>query len=372
MPDDDEPQTLAIIAEARRPILIERHRAVVEELESGIGDAFLDDAIGHPRLAAMLAELEGESARARLERLLAALAGDEHYRGAALRGALVEELCLMREHEALPAAELQLVAIGAYRALRRRFAERLGDPPPLDDLRALPCQRLALLERPLPPYGEPRLAECLPWTAGFAARCAALLERVRAPRRADDDWDEALEPPPLPADAEQHLLALPEAERAAARAALVRERIRSRFFKQVFLVYMARDEFDPREGQAHPTIRHWLEAMEATPQLFPFLQGQRPGQKAFRIARLAQKLIQLHEVYARVAVAAQQPAYREAFAGASMRERLSMLARDRYPPLQLGEDALIACLAYPFAAFVAWVQELVARREFVVPPDPRR
>ncbi|MCS6970605.1 MAG: hypothetical protein RMM29_01845 [Planctomycetota bacterium] len=368
---DEAASDAAIIAEARRPIVIARHRALIEEAEGGIGDGLLAEQPAQGRLAALLAELEDEGARRLQQRLLAALAEDEHYREAAVRAALIDELCLLRDESGLGVAEAQLHAIAVYRTLRRQLQERLGETLGIDALRALPCQAVARLARPLPPFGEPRLAESLVWTASFAARCQELRERLRQ-RQADATWHDAVAIPRLGAEAERSLAALPESERAAALAALLAERVRARFYKQVFLVYMAVDEFDPREGQAYPTLYHWLAAMEETPQLFLFLQGQTPEQKRFRIARLWQKLIQLHEIYARVAVAAQQAPYREAFAGLRMRERLSRLARDRFPPLPVTEETAIACLAYPFAAFVSWVQGLLAADDFVLPPEPKR
>ena len=152
----------------------------------------------------------------------------------------------------------------------------------------------------------------------------------------------------------------------------MRDRIRSQFFKDVFLGYMAADEFDPKDGEAHPTVLHWLEAIEQTPHLFPFMQGQATGQKQFRLAQLMQKLIQVHEMYARATLAAEHPSYRAAFAGLTTRERLKVMAKDRYPPLVLSPELTLAALLCPFSGLVAWVQDKVAAADFVLPPDARR
>jgi len=96
------------------------------------------------------------------------------------------------------------------------------------------------------------------------------------------------------------------------------------------------------------------------------------GQKLFRLAQLLQKLIQLHEMYARAALAGDHPTYREAFATLGTRERLKVMAKDRYPALVLSPELTIAAMLCPFAGLVAWVQEKVAAADFVLPPDPRR
>jgi len=87
---DEELPTMDLIAEARRPILIERHRSVIEEMESGIGDAFISGESENPRLKAMLAELEAPMAVKRLQTAIAALAEDFHYRSHNIRQALID------------------------------------------------------------------------------------------------------------------------------------------------------------------------------------------------------------------------------------------------------------------------------------------
>lgn len=370
---DDNLPTMDLIAEARRPILVERHRGTIEEMESGIGDAFISGASENPRLLAMLAELETPVAQKRLAAAINALAEDFHYRSHTVRLALIEELCLLREQAQVEVAALQLHAIGVYRELRRLLIARQGDAPTVADLRELPCSavgKLTAVEQP--GFGSPRLADAAVWTPAFGERCLRTIKRLRRNDSADSHWDDANGPPPLPRDLEEPISGLPEAERAAARQALVRDRIRSGFFRDVFLRYMAADEFDPAEAESYPTILHWLEAIETTPHLFPFMQGQATGQKLFRLAQLMLKLIQLHEMYARATLASEHPTYRESFAALNTRERLKVMAKDRYPPLVLSTELTLAALLCPFSGLVQWVQERVAANDFVLPPDPRR
>lgn len=370
---DDELPTMDLIAEARRPILIERHRAAIEEMEGGIGDAFISGESDNPRLKAMLAELDAPAAQKRLAASMTALAEDFHYRAHSVRRALIEELCLLREQAQVEIAALQLHAIGVYRELRRLLAARQGEPPAVADLRELPCTAVGKLSaREQPGFGSPRLADVAVWTPAFGERCLRTIKRLRRHDDADSHWDDANGPPPLPRELEEPINDLPEAERLAARTALVRDRIRSAFFRDVFLRYMAADEFDPAEGAAHPTILRWLEAIETTPHLFPFMQGQTSGQKLFRLSQLMLKLIQLHEMYARVALASNHPTYRESFASLKTRERLKVMAKDRYPPLVMSPELTLATLLCPFQGLVSWVQERVAGDDFVLPPDPRR
>lgn len=370
---DDNLPTMDLIAEARRPILVDRHRAAIEEMESGIGDAFISGASDNPRLQAMLAELDSPAAQKRLAAAITALAEDFHYRNHTIRLALIEELCLLREQAQVEIAALQLHAIGVYRELRRLLIGRQGDAPTMADLRELPCSavgKLTAVEQP--GFGSPRLADAAVWTPAFGERCLRTIKRLRRNDGADSHWDDANGPPPLPRDLEEPIADLPEAERTAARTALVRDRIRSHFFRDVFLGYMAADEFDPAEGASYPTILHWLEAIETTPHLFPFMQGQTTGQKLFRLSQLMLKLIQMHEMYARAALAGEHPTYREAFASLGTRERLKVMAKDRYPPLVLSTELTLASLLCPFPGLVQWVQEHVAKSDFVLPPDSRR
>lgn len=370
---DDELGTMDMIAEARRPILVDRHRRVIEEMEAGIGDAFVSGESDNPRLQAMLKELESPIAQQRLQGTITALAEDFHYRNRGVRAALAEEMCLLREQQQVEVAQLQLHAIGVYRELRRLLVARQGEPPTVADLRELPCAAVGrLTAEEQPGFGSPRLADAGVYTPAFGERCLRAIKRIRRPENADSFWDDANGPPPLPRDLEEPIASLPEAERNAARTALVRDRVRSGFFRDVFLRYMDAEEFDPAWGEAHPTVLHWLEAIEATPHLFPFMQGQTAEQKAFRLAQLMQKLVQMHEMYARVELASQHPTYREPFQSLKTRERLKILAKDRYPPLVMSPELTLAALLCRFQGLVTWVQEKVASGDFVVPPDAKR
>jgi len=80
-PDEDSSySTMDFIAEARRPLLIERHRKLIDEMESGLSDVLITGDPENPRLQAMLKELEVDSEKQRLQRTLRALADDPHYK----------------------------------------------------------------------------------------------------------------------------------------------------------------------------------------------------------------------------------------------------------------------------------------------------
>jgi hypothetical protein len=84
------------------------------------------------------------------------------------------------------------------------------------------------------------------------------------------------------------------------------------------------------------------------------------------------KIVQLHEMYARMAMASQHSAYSTQFAGKAIRERLALLSKDHYPPLALTQELTLAAMLCPFKVFVAWVQDKNSNNEFVLPPDPIR
>jgi hypothetical protein len=360
------------IAEARRPLLVERHRKLIDEMESSLSDNLITGSDENPRLQAMLKELEADSEKARLGRTLKALAEDSHYKDTTLRNALVEQLCLWREEGNVEVAALQLHVIGIYRSIRNSVAERQGAPPSLADLRELPATMLGRLLNAIPPaFGSPTLNEALVYTPAFADRSMRTIRRIRKAENADGSWADANGEPSIPREIEEPLDALPEAERKAARQLLVRDRIRSSFYREVFLKYLSRDEFDISHDD-HPTILHWLEAIESTGHLYPFMQGQTAGQKAFRLQHLMQKILQLHEIYARVALASQHPTYRESFKDKNTRVRLAELSKDHYPPLGMTPELTLAAMLCPFRIFVDWVQARVAEHDFVLPPDPKR
>lgn len=373
-PDDDdaEDSTLEFIAEARRPLLVQRHRQLVEEMEGGLSDAFITGEADNQRLQAMLRELDSDSEQARVQGTITALASDQHYESATLRDALMEELCLLRERGSIEIATLQLHVIGVYRSVRRRLDERLRAAPLLAELRLLPVAMLTRLLNPIPAqFGSPRLLESLVYTPAIAERALASGKRLRKGIAGDHHWQDAAGDPPLSREIEEPLEKLPETERRVARQLLVRDRIRSAFYRQVFLEFLDRDTLDPRDIESHPTVVAWFEAIEATPHLFPFMQGQTTAQKIFRLSQLEQKMIQLHEMYARLALATAHPILKSQFVGKSVRDQLQAMAKAHYPPIPLSNDLTLAILLCPFAAFVEWVQGKVAEGGFVIPPDPK-
>ena len=262
--------------------------------------------------------------------------------------------------------------IGVYREVRRRMGERTGAPPDLAELRPLPVPMLTRLLNPTPArFGTPGLLEALVYSPTTAERSLATSRRIRKALAGDQHWQDIAGEPSLPRSMEEPLEKLPENERRSARQLLVRDRIRSAFYRQVFLEYFDRDTLDPRDIEAFPTVLRWLEAVEQTPHLFPFMQGQTTAQKIWRLSQLQMKLIQLHEMYARLALAGASPALKEQFAGKPAREQLTLMAKAHYPPIPLSNELTLAVLLCPFAALVEWVQEKVASHDFVVPPDPK-
>ena len=371
--DESAYSTMEFIAEARRPLLIQRHRGNVEEMESSLTDSFIAGTHDNARLQAMLKVLDSESEQERVAKTLKAICEDQHYREATLHDALVEELCLLRERGSIELATLQLHVIGVYRQVRTRFKERQGEAPTLAELRPTPVAMVSRLLDPVQPeFGSPRLAASQAYTPLYAERALATIKRIRKGVAGDQHWQESTGEPVLPRELEEPLEGLPEGERKAARALLVRDRIRSKFYRDVFLVYFDVNELDPAEYDAYPTMIRWLESIEATPHLYPFMQGQTTAQKIWRLSQLQQKLSQLHEMYARVALASDHPTYRDDFAAKPFRERLAVLAKTHYPPLPLTTELTLAALLCPFRVFAEWVQKRVEDREFVLPPDPKK
>lgn len=373
-PDDESDQysTLEFIAEARRPLLVQRHKHLVEEMESSLSDMLVTGEADNPRLHAILKMLDSEGEKTRIGKTLRTLAEDAHYAATSLRDALVEELCLLREQGSIEIATLQMHVIGVYREVRRRMGERTGAPPDLAELRPLPVPMLTRLLNPIPArFGTPGLLEALVFSPTTAERTLTISKRIRKAVAGDQHWQDSAGEPVLPRAMEEPLEKLPETERRTARQLLIRDRIRSGFYRQVFVEYFDRDTLDPRDVDAYPTVLRWLEAVEQTPHLFPFMQGQTTAQKIWRLAQLQTKLIQLHEIYARLTLAGEQPALKEQFAGRPVREQLAIMAKAHYPPIPLSNELTLAVLLCPFAAFVEWVQDKLASHDFVVPPDPK-
>ena len=143
---DSDYSTLDFIAEARRPLLVQRHHQLVDEMESSLSDALITGEVDNPRLQAMLRELDSESELTRVQSTITALANDQHYVSANLRDALLEELCLLRERGSIEIATLQLHVIGVYRSVRRRLEERLATAPLLAELRLLAVAMLVVAD----------------------------------------------------------------------------------------------------------------------------------------------------------------------------------------------------------------------------------
>lgn len=372
--DDLDPlmTTAEIIEEARRPLLIARHRPVIEEMEGSLGDGLVSGTADNPRLAAMLRELDEESEQRRIQASLRALADDERAQTLDLRQALIELLCLQRENHGVEVASLQLHAIGVYRRIRAMISDLQSLVPSLEDLRTLPVSRLGRLLNPIQPrFGSPTLAESLVIPPSQVAASMTTIKRISRARGGDTTWEVEDDAPALPRDVEEPLSRLPEAERQVARTRLQRDRARSRFYRRVFLVYFDRDTLSNEERDAHRTILHWLESIEQTPHLYPFMQGLTPGQKRWRLGCLARKILQLNEMYQRLELATQHPTYRDRFASLPSRERLVVLAKDHYPTLPITPEFTAATMLCPFKALAAWVQEKVAAKDFVLPPEPK-
>jgi hypothetical protein len=373
--DEGEPQfsTMEFIAEARRPLLIERHKKLIDEMEACLSDQLVTGEADNERLKALIQQLEEESEARRIGEIIGSIASDPHYKDATLRGALVDELCLLREQKGIEVATLQLHVIGIYRRVRQMVAPRQGEPPSLADLRELPAAMLGrLIHRITPQFGTAALGESLVYTPSFADRCQRAIKRIRRAERGSTMWEEAAGEPPLAREVEEPLEKLPEDERKEARKLLISDRIRSQFYRDVFIKFLNKDELDPKEIEAHPTILHWIETLESMPHLYPFMQGQPAAQKSFRLAQMVTKVIQIHEMYARVALASQHPTYRESFQGKKTRERLAVMAKDHYPVLAMTPELILSALLCPFGAFAEWVQTRVANQDFVLPPDPKR
>jgi len=371
--DDEQFSTMEFIYEARRPLLIERHRKLIDEMESGLSDQLVTGEADNPRLASMLRQLEEDTEQGRISEVIKTLAADAHYKDATLRGGLVDELCLLREQKGVEVATLQLHVIGVYRRVRTLVGSRQGEPPSLADLRELPAAMLGRLINPIAPqFGTPGLTESLVYTPSFADRCLRAIKRIRKTDHGAIAWEDATGEPPLSREVEEPLERLPEEERRETRRLLISDRIRSHFYREVFLRFLSRNDLEPREVEAHPTVLHWLESIETTAHLYPFMQGQNAPQKAFRLSQLLAKIVQIHEIYARVSLASQHPTYRDAFQSRKTRERLNLMAKDHYPVLAVTSELTLSALLCPFPAWVDWVQTRVEAQDFVLPPDPRR
>ncbi|MDA3962493.1 MAG: hypothetical protein PF961_17025 [Planctomycetota bacterium] len=370
--EDPLMSTQEIIASARRPVLVARHRELVEDMESNVTDSLVTGSSDHPRLKSMLEELDMDSEQTRIHGTLETLASEASYTGMTLREALVEECCLLRENRGIEVARLQLHIIGVFRKLRELLESQHGLIPDLEDLRTLQASRIGRLLNPMPiEFGSPQIGDCLVITCRQSDKALGAIKTMSRGTGGDKNWVEAAGNPALPREVEEPLRQLEPAAREQARAKLVATKIRSRFFKKVFLQYFNCDELSPEEIDAHQTIFHWLECIRETPHLYPFMQGQTAEQKTWRLSRLLRKIVQLNEIYQRVTRASAHPTYAERFADMSTRERLSVMVKEHFPAAKVDDDFLVQTMLCPFAVFATWVQNKVGNEEFVLPPDPK-
>ena len=136
------------LAAARRPAAIARHRDLIAEMEESLSDMLITGGTDHPRLKAMLQELESESEQQRIKETITALSDQDTYAGHCLQDALIEHLCLLREDKGIEVATLQLHVIGIYRFVRSMMDQQQFVLPTIDDLRALPAAHILRLTQP--------------------------------------------------------------------------------------------------------------------------------------------------------------------------------------------------------------------------------
>lgn len=369
---DDLGSTLDFIQSARRPILIQRHQAAITEMEGGISDGLLSGANANPRFKAMVEGLERPEAQEKTRHMLTALGEDVHYREHTLQRALIEELCLSRERAGHEVAALQQQCIGIYLMVRSLYIARDGEPSPcLDEIRAMTTASIGALFLPAPAKEFARLVLGQPRPRSVIDTVVKQVRALLKQPNMDVQWDEAEGLPILNDEDLEAIAKLPEGDQEPTRVLLQRDRVRSSFYKQVFLIYFAADEFDPREAEGK-TVLAWLQALDETPHLYPFLQGQNHRQKAWRVAQLVQKVLQLHEIYARVQHATENPRHRDELAGKSFRERMGIINKLHYPPLPNTGELTVGAMLCPLLTFVEWVQARVVDKDFMVPPDPKK
>lgn len=369
--DGEDFATADLINEARRPILIARHRELITEMEMSLSESYITGQTEHHRLKIMIEELSSDSEVSRIQRTMKSLTEDDHYRDMSFQQGLVDFLCLMREEGNIEIAALQMHAIGVYRAARTLITDRQGEAPTLAELRELTIAGIGLLlDPPAAIFG--RLGVPQVFTRTFIEQTLKNIKHLRLGDRPEITWSDAEAGAAITRADEESVKHLPENERAAAIEFLIRDRVRSRFYRAVFLEYLNVNEFDPNQTDLPTTILQWLHNMVETPHLYPFLQGQPDRQKAFRIARLTQKIVQVFEIYARVARAENEPRHHAAFVGKTTRERLSYLTKQHEPPIPFSTELSLAAMLCPFKTFVEFVQTRVQAGDFVLPPDPKR
>ena len=373
--DSSDVNVTEALAAARRPAAIARHRDMIAEMEESLSDMLITGGTDHPRLKAMLEELESDSEQQRIKDTITALSNQETYSDHTLQDALIEHLCLLRDDKGIEVVTLQLHVIGIYRFVRSMMDQQQFVLPSIDDLRALPAGHILRLTKPQEyTFGSSELANALVYAPTQARQIFDAIRKLNHSEPLDDDWNDDTGRPALSRAEEEPLAILEPEDLEIARHKLVSAKIRSRFYRAVFTKYFAVDELSPEEISAHRTVLHWLESISETPHLYPFMQGQSDGQKHFRIRQLLRKIIQLNEIYQRIEHATRHPSYTESFQDSELKaaQKLKIMSKDKYPMLPVDNTFTIVTLLCPFEAFARWVQDRVSTDNFIIPPDGKK
>jgi len=239
----DASSTDEIIENARRPVVVARHKDAVLALEKELNTR---DLIAEPQ--------EGEGIDM-LKRIAAQGGNPDHL----LRDAVTEQLCIIRDRENATDSRIKAVLVDIYSHAKHLVEARHRQGLALFDLRTIAARDLPRLWQTEPiEFGKAGFHEQLiiPQTQ-FESRLRVVL-RFNKGRNGDKTWHEASGEPRLSRQMEAPLLDLPEDERKKAREELVAHTIRSYFYRKVFRRYFDRDTLDPSEIEAHPTILDWL------------------------------------------------------------------------------------------------------------------
>ena len=344
---------------------------MVGELEASISEGFVTGETEHPRLQAMLSELEAESEQQRVQGSVDALfkKSADSDSNAHLQQALIDHLVSLRLNHGVEIASLQLHTLGIYRALRSQIKSQRGWEPSLDDLRTTPLTQLQALSQPLVFGSSDFVSQAIAFPAQVkrAQRLLRLWRRQVAPRT---DWHEPALSVELDSKMETALAELPAEKRAEAHSDIVRKALSNRFYKAVFVHYFDRDTFDPAEYEHYPTVADWLSAVAETPHLFSFMQGYSSEGKPFRVVALANKLIQLLEIAVRIDTCRQEK--QGAWTDISFKEGMRLAAKEQIPVLETTPELIASAITCPLPVLVDWVQERLSHGDFVLPSDPRR
>lgn len=349
---DPSPEHFDYVEEARRPIIIARHRDAMSAIEQSLTPADLD-AVGAEDGVQLLKDLAERHAEE--DDLLADL--------------LIRQACMHKDRNTEDTV-LKARMSGVYRCCRDYSKVRFNLQFELADLRSITGKQLQNLIKNDPlVFGTTAMHHLLVIPQTLKDKRHRIIKRLRKAQGGDSTWKEAGGEPRLSRSSEAPLMELPEEQRRLARDELIAHSIRSLFFRRVFRLYFERDSLDPNEVASHPTILDWLVSIEETPHLYPFMQGQTQSQKIFRLQRLLVKIIQVNELYQRILRGSQHPTYRDQLQNLNTREKLTILARDRYPALEVDSNFMIASVSCPFAQFARWVQDSVASNDLVLPPE---